>query len=65
MSNSLRFGMTDRSFPNPLKSLERVKGTCRLKANSLKIRKIILDQLCLLYWHFVALTLALGQPFGP
>jgi hypothetical protein len=54
--------MTDRSSSNPLKKLERVKGTCRLKANSLKIRKIIFGQLCVLYSYFVAPTLALGQP---
>jgi hypothetical protein len=52
-------------MPTALKTLERVKGTRRLKANSLKITKIILDQRCGLYWHFVAPTLALGQPFGP
>jgi hypothetical protein len=46
-------------------SLERVKGTCRLKANSLKIKKDIFDQLCVLYSYFVAPGLALGQPFGP
>jgi hypothetical protein len=49
---------------NPLKSSERVKGTWRLKANSLKIKKIIFGQLCILYLYFVAPTLALGQPIG-
>jgi hypothetical protein len=47
---------------NPLKSLERVKGTGSLKANSLKIWKIIFGQSCVLYSYFVAPTLALGQP---
>ena len=50
---------------NPLKTLEWVKGTCRSKANSLKIKKIIFGQLRVLYLYFVALTVALGQPVGP
>jgi hypothetical protein len=44
--------------------VERVKGTCRLKTNSPKIKKIIFGQLCVLYLYFVAPTLALGQPLG-
>jgi hypothetical protein len=43
-----------------LKNLERVKGTCRLKANSLKIKQIILGQPCVLYLYFVALKPAFG-----
>jgi hypothetical protein len=42
------------------KNLERVKGTCRLKANSLKMKQIILGQLCVLYLYFVALKPAFG-----
>jgi hypothetical protein len=65
MSSSPPVGMTERSASNSLKSLEQVKGTCRLNANSLKIKKIIFDQLCVLYWYFVAAALALGQPLRP
>jgi hypothetical protein len=60
MSKSPLVGMSRSAAAKRLKSLERVKGTCRLKANSLKIKQIILRQLCVLYLYFVALKPAFG-----
>jgi hypothetical protein len=44
--------------------MELLKGICRLKANSLKIKKVVFGRPGVWYSYFEAPTLALGEPIA-